>query len=63
MKGEVKLATNKTMAQRVQDRLDNSGSGANPHVSIKTGDGPTRTHTNIHYSPNLDRNGGDKGGR
>jgi hypothetical protein len=58
---ETKLSTNKSMEQRVKDRLANSGSGANPHVSVKTGEGPTRTHTNIHYSPNLDRNGGSKG--
>jgi hypothetical protein len=58
---ETKLSTNKSMEQRVKDRLANSGSGANPHVSVKTGEGAQRCHTNIHYSPNLDR--GSKEGK
>jgi hypothetical protein len=57
--GEVKL-NGPSMEKRIQDRLANSGAGANPHVSTKQGEGPTRVHTNIHYSPNLDR-GGRKG--
>jgi hypothetical protein len=40
----------KSMAQRVTDRLKNSGEGANPDVHVLKGDGPTRTHTNIHHS-------------
>jgi hypothetical protein len=47
---EVKLSTNKTMAQRIADRTANSGAKLNPDVSVKTGEGPTRVHTNIHHS-------------
>jgi hypothetical protein len=63
MAGEVKLATNKSMEQRIKDRLCNSGEGAKPHVTVKQGESAQRVFHNIHYSPNLDRNGGDKGGR
>jgi hypothetical protein len=62
MMTETKLSTNKTMAQRIKDREANSGAGANPHVSVKQGEGARRNYTNIHYSPNLTR-GGDKGER
>jgi hypothetical protein len=50
---EVKLSTNKTMAQRIADRTANSGAGAKPDVSVKTGEGPQRCHTNIHYSASV----------
>jgi hypothetical protein len=49
--------TGPSMEERIAARLRNSGEGANPHVHVKTGEGATRTHTNIHYSPNLDRGG------
>jgi hypothetical protein len=54
---ETKL-TGKPLEQRIADRLKNSGAGANPHVTVKQGENPQRTFHNIHYSPNLDRNGG-----
>jgi hypothetical protein len=37
-----------SMAERVSKRLRNSGAGANPNVTVQKGEGPTRTHTNIH---------------
>jgi hypothetical protein len=46
---EIKL-TGPSMEQRVANRLRNSGAGANPNVTVQKGDGPTRTHTNIHHS-------------
>jgi hypothetical protein len=57
---EVKL-NGPPMEKRIADRLKNSGAGANPDVSVKQGENPQRTFHNIHYSPNLDRNGGSKG--
>jgi hypothetical protein len=39
-----------TPEARVSARLRNSGSGANPNVTVQKGDGPTRTHTNIHHA-------------
>jgi hypothetical protein len=39
-----------SMAERVSKRLRNSGAGANPNVTVQKGDGPTRTHTNIHHA-------------
>ena len=35
---------------RVSARLRNSGAGANPNTTIQKGEGPTRTHTNIHHA-------------
>jgi hypothetical protein len=49
---EVKL-TGKPLAERLSDRLKNSGAGANPDLSTKHGDGPTRVHTNIHHSASV----------
>jgi hypothetical protein len=46
---EVKL-TGKSMEQRIADRLKNSGDTEHAHHSVVHGTGPTRTHTNIHYS-------------
>jgi hypothetical protein len=46
---EVKL-TGKSMAERVSDRLRNSGDTAHADVSVVHGTGPTRTHTNLHFS-------------
>jgi hypothetical protein len=40
----------KSMEQRVADRLKNSGDTAHADHSVVHGTGPTRTHTNIHYS-------------
>jgi hypothetical protein len=39
-----------SMAERVAKRLRNSGAGANPDVTVQKGEGPTRTHTNIHHA-------------
>jgi hypothetical protein len=39
-----------TPEARTANRLRNSGAGANPNVTIQKGDGPTRTHTNIHHA-------------
>jgi hypothetical protein len=54
-KGESVMAvevhlTGKSMEQRIADRLKNSGDTAHADVSVVHGTGPTRTHTNIHYS-------------
>lgn len=46
---EVKLS-GKPQDQRIADRLKNSGAGANPDLTVTKGEGPTRTHTNIHLS-------------
>jgi hypothetical protein len=46
---EVKL-TGKSMEQRIADRLKNSGDTQHADHSVVHGTGPTRTHTNIHYS-------------
>jgi hypothetical protein len=39
-----------SMAERVSKRLQNSGAGSMPNVTVQKGDGPTRTHTNIHHA-------------
>jgi hypothetical protein len=39
-----------SMAERVSNRLRNSGAGAMPNVTVQKGEGPTRTHTNIHHA-------------
>jgi hypothetical protein len=50
MSKHVKLTSDKgPMAQRIADRLKNSGEGAGPDVTVTKGSGPTRTHTNIHH--------------
>jgi hypothetical protein len=41
------------MEERIANRLKNSGDGAKPDVSVKKGDSPSRTFTNIHHNPNL----------
>jgi hypothetical protein len=46
---EVKL-TGKPLDQRIADRLRNSGDTAHADHSVVHGTGPTRAHTNIHYS-------------
>jgi hypothetical protein len=51
-----------SMAERVQKRLRNDGAGANPDVTVQKGDGPTRTHTNIHNSGTAGRHGGPNEG-
>jgi hypothetical protein len=51
MPSDIKLTSDKgDMQKRINDRLKNSGAGANPNVSVQKGEGPTRTHTNIHHS-------------
>jgi hypothetical protein len=42
--------TGPSMEQRIADRLRNSSEGSNPNVHAKHGEGPTRTHTNVHHS-------------
>jgi hypothetical protein len=37
-------------AERIAKRLRNSGEGSMPNVHAKHGEGPLRTHTNIHHS-------------
>jgi hypothetical protein len=37
-----------SMAERIANRMKNSGEGANPDISVTKGTGPTRTHHNIH---------------
>jgi hypothetical protein len=63
---EVKL-NGPSMAQRIADRTANSGAGAKPDVSVKTGEGPQRCHTNIHHSGSVGGTkldpGESKGGR
>jgi hypothetical protein len=63
---EVKL-TGKPLAQRIADRLQNSGAGAKPDLTTKQGDGPTRVHHNLHHSGSAGGTklnpGEDKGGR
>jgi len=39
----------KTMEQRIADRLKNSGD-PRADVHVQKGEGPTRTHTNIHHA-------------
>ena len=61
----------KSPQQRISDRTKNSGGGANPTYTTKTGDGPQRVFHNVHEShgerhvPNLpgDMQGGKKGSR
>jgi hypothetical protein len=60
---EIKLSSNKSMAQRIADRQQNSGAGANPSITTKTGDSPNRVFHNIHNSPNLGSPNRDSVGR
>jgi hypothetical protein len=41
-----------SMQDRIHNRLRNSGEGKDvkPDVSVQKGTGPTRTHTNLHFS-------------
>jgi hypothetical protein len=57
---EVKL-TGKSMEQRIADRLKNSGDTAHADHSVVHGTGPTRTHTNLHYSRVTDYGKGNPG--
>jgi hypothetical protein len=56
---DIKL-TGPSMEERIANRLKNSGEGATPDVSVQKGEGPLRTHTNIHHSPNKQREGGKR---
>jgi hypothetical protein len=49
MPDHVKL-TGKPMQQRLDDRLQNSGSGAKPDQTVKHGEGARRTFHNLHFS-------------
>jgi hypothetical protein len=40
-----------SMAERVAKRLRNSGDVKHADVTVQKGSSPTRTFTNIHYSP------------
>ena len=64
MPQEIKL-TGKPLDQRITDRLRNSGvgDGTTPDVSVQKGEGPLRTHTNLHHSPNTARGSGEGEGR
>ena len=46
----VEVRQNKSTAEKIADRLRNSGEGSNPNVHTVHGEGPTRTHTNVHHS-------------
>ena len=46
-----------SMAERVSRRLRNSGEGAGPDITIKTGDSPQRVFHNIHHSGSADQHG------
>ena len=64
---ETKL-TGPSMAERITARLRNSGEGARPSVTVTKGEGPLRTHHNLHFSANQSRpmnkrNDSDEGGR
>ena len=59
---DIKL-TGPSMEQRIADLLKNSGEGARPDVSVQKGEGPLRTHTNIHHSPGSKARGGEGGKR
>jgi hypothetical protein len=54
MRGETKYDTTHhagvTPEARIANRLKNSGDTANAQHSVVHGNGPTRTHTNIHHS-------------
>ena len=51
--------------ERIANKLKNSGEGAGttPDASVQKGEGPLRTHTNIHHSPNKARGSGEGEGR
>jgi hypothetical protein len=51
----------KSMEQRIADRLKNSGDTAHADHSVVHGTGPTRTHTNLHFSRNTDYGKGNPG--
>jgi hypothetical protein len=36
--------------ERIANRLKNSGEGANPDYTVKQGDSPNRTISNVHHS-------------
>jgi hypothetical protein len=64
---EIKIS-GKSMEQRIADRLLNSGAGAKPDVTTKTGESPNRTFHNLHHSGsvggvNLSKDRDPKGGR
>jgi hypothetical protein len=61
MPTEIKLS-GPSMAERIQKRLLNSGAGAKPDITNKTGDGPTRVHHNIHNSASNCGSGKNSGG-
>ena len=46
----VEVRQAKSTEQKIADRLRNSGEGSNPNVHTVHGEGPTRTHTNVHHS-------------
>jgi hypothetical protein len=52
----------KSMAQRIADRLKNSGDAAHADHHAVHGTGPERAHTNIHHSRNQQYGEGDPGG-
>jgi hypothetical protein len=50
MAHDIKLTSDKgSMQERLNARLQNSGSGARPDVTVKHGEGARRTFHNIHH--------------
>jgi hypothetical protein len=46
-----------SMAERIANRMRNSGqgSGTNPSQTVSKGEGPTRVHHNLHFSATQSR--------
>jgi hypothetical protein len=57
---EVKL-TGKPLAERIADRLKNSGDAQHADVVTQMGDGPTRCFTNIFHTRDTDYGPPNKG--
>jgi hypothetical protein len=66
MSEHVKLTSGKgTMAQRIADRLKNSGAGSGAEQTIQTGNSPQRVYHNLHCSGQrgpMSNEGGAQGG-
>jgi hypothetical protein len=44
-----------SMAERIANRMKNSGAGANPSTTVSKGEGPLRVHHNLHFSASQSR--------
>jgi hypothetical protein len=61
---DVKLTSGEgDMKARIDKRLRNSGEGARPDVTVKQGNSPLRTFTNIHHSATNETKEQKKGSR